>query len=301
MKRGRRVNVTPVQPAHRQQYSLPDEWEQAVDNWIRWMRLSGMSPRSLDLRRGHVRSIARRSHTTHPSDIDLGVLVELCGDPGWSNDHRKNLRTSLLSFFEWCLGQKLVTHNPAEGLPKVRESAPNPKPATDEVWFNLLNKSDKRVRLMALLAGEAGMRRAEVATAHRDDLLHDVNGYSIIVHGKGGKQRVVPITEHLAIAILEHCDGRGGYLFPAVDRWGNTIGVHVTPEHVGKLVGDLMPAGWSMHKLRHRYATMGHAGTGNLRAVQEALGHVSVATTQKYVATSKADLRAVSNAAYKPR
>ncbi|EUA18515.1 phage integrase family protein [Mycobacterium xenopi 3993] len=52
-----------------------------------------------------------------------------------------------------------------------------------------------------------------------------------------------------------------------------------------------------MHKLRHRYATRGYAGTGNLRAVQEALGHASVATTQRYTAVSAREIRAVAEAA----
>lgn len=300
-KKGTTLKLVSPAPTHRQQYVLSDEWERAIDTWTRWLRMSGMAQTSINLRRGHVRSIARRSGVARPAQIDLSLLVDLCGQPGWSKDHRKSLRTSLLSFFEWCVGQKLIDYNPAEGLPKVKEPLPRPKPVPDDVWYDLLAKAGPRERLMALLAGEAGLRRAEVAQVHFDDLLQDATGYSLIVHGKGDKQRVVPITEALAYEILKHCDGRGGYLFPAIDRWGNLTGEHVTPEHVGVLVGELMPPGWSMHKLRHRFATLGHAGTGNLRAVQEALGHVSVATTQKYVATTAADLRAVSESAYKPR
>ncbi len=52
-----------------------------------------------------------------------------------------------------------------------------------------------------------------------------------------------------------------------------------------------------MHKLRHRYASKGYAGTGNIRAVQEALGHASVATTQRYTAVTSREVRAVSEAA----
>jgi integrase len=283
---------------HSQSYLLSPDWERSIEQWQRWLQLSGIAKASMKLRRGHVRAIARRSGTVHPGQIDLNILVDLCGEPGWSNDHRKGVRTSLVSFFEWCMGRGLIDHNPAEALPRVKESKPNPKPAPDNIWFDLLEAGNPRERLMARLAGEAGMRRAEVAVTHLDDLLHDVSGYSLIVHGKGGKQRVVPITEHLAQEILEHSDGRGGFLFPGVDRWGNVVRDHVTPQHVGKLIGRLMPKGWSIHKLRHRYATRGYAGTGNLRAVQEALGHVSVATTQRYVAVSQSEVRGVSEAAY---
>lgn len=143
---------------------------------------------------------------------------------------------------------------------------------------------------MARLAGEAGLRRAEVAQVHTDDLLTDRDGAQLIVHGKGGKQRVVGITSSLADAIHRECPS-GGYVFPG------QIDGHVSPDYVGKLVSRLMPPGWSIHKLRHRYATRGYAGTHNLRAVQEALGHASVATTQRYTAVSAREIRLVSEAA----
>lgn len=290
--------VTTTARPHRQKYQLPDEWETAISGWLKWLRLTGMAKSSIGARRGNIRCAARRSGTQRPADVDLNTLVNL-SDPDWSNDHRKSVRTSLVQFYDWCITQGICTHNPAATLPKVKESPPKPRPAPDDVWFALLDKAKPRERLMALLAGEVGMRRAEVAVAHRNDLLHGPDGYALIIHGKGDKQRVVPINDELAQEILAYCDGKHGYLFPGTDKWGNVVRDHITPAYVGKLVGDLMPAGWTMHKLRHRYATMGHAGTGNLRAVQEALGHVSVATTQKYVATTPVDLRRVSEAAHK--
>ena len=136
------------------------------------------------------------------------------------------------------------------------------------------------------------MRRAEVAVVHRDDLMEDLTGWSILVHGKGGTQRLVPIPDELAEAIAEFCP-HGGYLFP-----GNDDG-HLSAHYVGKLVGDLMPPGWSMHKLRHRYATKGLAATGDLLAVRDALGHASVATTQLYTKVVGDKVRRVSEAAAK--
>lgn len=272
-----------------QAYSLPDSWDQAITGWLNWLLIAGISSETLRLRRGHVRMVARRSKTYHPSELTRGHLQILCSQYKWSNDHRKGLRTSLCSFYEWSISQGVATDNVAECLPKVRDSTPCPRPAPDWIWLELLEKAPPRERLMALLAGEAGLRRAEVAQAHRDDLLEDGYGASLVVHGKGGKQRVVPITARLASAIRAHCNR--GYLFPG------QIDGHISAHYVGKLVGQLMPPGWSMHKLRHRYATRGYAGTGNLRAVQEALGHSSVATTERYTAVSSREVRLVSEAA----
>lgn len=274
-------------------YTLPGKWDEIVDRWVAWLRLTGVSPTTIRLRRGQVRVVARRSQTEHPRELTTSHVIDICSDPSWSNDHRKGVRTSLLSFYEWAIGQGFAQVNPAEVLPRVKESRPNPRPAPDFVWLELLDKATPREALMAMLACEAGMRRSEVACSHRQDLIEDIHGFSLIVHGKGGKQRVVPITSHLAHAIKAYTDH--GFLFPG------QVNGHISPDRVGRVISRLMPAGWSMHKLRHRYATRGYAGTGNLRAVQEVLGHVSVATTQKYVAVGERDLRTVSEAAHLTR
>jgi integrase len=183
----------------------------------------------------------------------------------------------------------VMSHNPAELLPEVPGGHPRPRPCPDDVWHELLATAAPREQMMARLACEAGLRRAEVARCRREHLIQDRGGWSLIVVGKGGRQRVVPVTDDLAAAITTFCPG--GWLFP------NGTGGHLGVKHVGVLLSRLMPQGWTAHTLRHRFASRGYAGTGNLRAVQEALGHASIATTQRYTAVSRDDVRAVSEAA----
>jgi integrase len=270
-------------------YRLPELWESALRDWRGHLRLQGMSEATIKVRVDHVRSIARNTDTAGPGELTTHALVAVCTARPWSAEHRKALRSSLQGFYRYCMAAGLAETDVSDALPKVRPSTPCPRPATDDIWADLLAAAAPRERLMARLAGEAGLRRAEVARAHRDDLVADGHGWSLIVHGKGGKQRVVPLTADLAATIQAHCTA--GFLFP-----GRVDG-HASVPYVGQLISKLMPAGWSIHKLRHRYATHGFAGTGNLRAVQEALGHTSVATTQRYVAVSRMDIRAVSEAA----
>ena len=142
---------------------------------------------------------------------------------------------------------------------------------------------------MALLACQAGLRRAEVAGLHYDNLVRDETGWCLIVHGKGGKQRVVPITSGLANQLRDYC--HGGYVFPG------QIDGHLSPDCVGRLVSRLMPTGWTLHKLRHRAAVRGFNGTHNLLALRDFLGHSSLATTQIYLASNLTDVRSVSEAA----
>jgi integrase len=276
--------------SYRDTYTLPPAWDAAIAGWLRWLTIGGNSPATMRLRRGQLRMIARRSETQHPREVTFELLVSLCSAQSWSLGHRKGVRTSLISFYDWAIDSGVVDEHPAAKMPRVRSDSPRPRPATDEVWQDMLTKASPRERLMIRLSGEAGMRRAEVAVCHRDDLVQDSRGCSLIVHGKGNKQRVVPISDSLAAAILEHAGA--GYLFPSTDRWGHVLAPHLSPHHVGKMIGNLMPPGWSMHKLRHRFATRAYRGSRNIRAVQMLLGHSSVATTERYTFVDDDEIRA---------
>ncbi|MCV7009362.1 tyrosine-type recombinase/integrase [Mycobacterium gordonae] len=276
--------------AHVLSYALPAAWDHALDGWLTWLIAAGTSPATRRTRRAHVRSVARELNAAHPRDITDAALLSILGRPDYSIEHRRGLRASLASFYRWCVTSGVVDTDPTVNLPTVRAAIGAPRPATDEIWEQLLANADSRTLLMARLAGEAGLRRAEVAKVHTDDLIGGGDGPQLIVHGKGSKQRVIPISVSLAEAI-QAAQPFGGFVFPG------QINGHMSPDRVGKLVSQVMPPNWSMHKLRHRFATRGYAGTRNLRAVQEVLGHASVATTQRYTAVSSAEMRLVSDAA----
>lgn len=260
-------------------------WRAAIEDWLTFLRLRGLSPRTMRLRGEHLKFIAART-VDDPAELTCEVLRALFASRDWSLEYRKSMRASAVSF---CAHHRIC--DDGECLPPVRSAPPRPRPVTDELWRRLSQVEDERTLLMLRLAAEAGLRRAEVAGLHTDDLTPEADGWSLIIRGKGGKQRVVPVSDELADALQAL---PSGHVFPS------RRGGHLSPEHVGKTVSALMPPGWSMHKLRHRYATRGYAGTGNLRAVQEALGHASVATTQRYTAVSSRDVRAVSDAAVFP-
>jgi integrase len=275
---------------HPLSYSLPTAWDPAIDGWLTWLIAAGTSPATRKTRRSHVRVMAHAIGAQHPRDVTGADLLAILGRPGYSIEHRRGRRNSLASFYRWCVEQGVVEVDPTLTLPHIRTPAGAPKPATDDIWQALLEQADPRTALMARLACEAGLRRAEVAQVHTDDLNAGIGGAELIVHGKGGKQRVVPITVSLAAAITAACP-HGGFLFPG------KIDGHMSADRVGHLVSAVMPKGWSMHRLRHRFASRGYAATGNLRAMQEALGHASVSTTQRYAAVSAREIRAVVEAA----
>lgn len=272
---------------------LPEAWEREVREWVSVQAAAGHSPASLKTRRGIVRAVAHKLGTPTPA-VDGGQLLALAAGSDWSRDYRRSVRTALRSFYGWRVEQGLADTNVADVLPVVPESRPRPSPAPDAVMARAL-AAGEREQLMARLGAEAGLRRAEIAQVRPDDLIDDVGGWSLIVNGKGARQRTVPISDGLAAAIRAYRDpsGRnaGGWLF------GGQCDGHISPGHVGVLLSRAMGKGWSAHKLRHRYASRGFAGTHDLVAVQRNLGHSSLQTTQRYVATTDRAARAVSEAA----
>lgn len=262
--------------------SSEKNWEYLIQHWVQSLSAAGRSRETIRVRAATVRQVARESQSCCPACLDSGWLLGWCAAHDWSRDHRRTVRASLNGFYAFVGGV-----NPAAALPVVAMSAPAPRPVPEAAWQELIASADQLTLMMARLAGEAGLRRAEVAQVRREDVEEHVGGFRLLVRGKGGRTRFVPLTRGLAHLILA-CPP--GWLFPS-------RGGHMSADRVGRRVSALLPPGFTMHKLRHRFASRGYAGTGDLIAVQHALGHSSVATTQRYVACDDAAVRRVAEAA----
>ncbi|WP_428833619.1 tyrosine-type recombinase/integrase [Leucobacter alluvii] len=155
--------------------------------------------------------------------------------------------------------------------------------ADDRQYHRALTRGDDRTRLILRLAGECGLRRGEIATIHTGrDLIEDLVGWSLIVNGKGEKQRLVPLPMGLASRLLA---ADRGWLFPGA------VQGHISVEWVGRLASQVLEEGWTLHTLRARFATRAYQIDHDVFAVQELLGHASPETTQRYVKTDSARLR----------
>jgi integrase len=264
------------------------EWGTALDEWAGWMRAAGRPESTIYQRTYHVRRFARETGAD-PFAVALGELVDYLGGQPWANATRHSARSALRGFYEWAAVTGRVGSSPAARLPRVSVPSGKPRPAHDDAYQTGLSRADDRTRLMLQLAAGAGLRCGEVARVHSRDIEQDLDGWSLRVRGKGGRVRVVPLTRALALALRSL---PSGYAFPGQDHG------HLSAAYVSKLMSRALPRGVTAHMLRHRFASRAYVGTGrDIRAVQELLGHASVATTQVYTAVPSGALRAGVEAA----
>lgn len=257
------------------------DWNRHIARWITSMRAAGLRTQTIDLRTYQLERAAREV-AVPIALVTVEDLERWLGSQDWSRATLRSYRAGLRRFFAWAHRAGVVDVDPAHELPAPRPTLPNPHPTPESVLRDALAAADDDERLMVRLAAEAGLRRGEVALVNLRDVVDDLVGYSLVVHGKGGKERTVPLTDSLARDIMRHIRERddgwcGGWLFPG------QIDGHMSARWIGKRVSRLMPDGWAMHSLRHRFGTRAHAVDGNLLAVQQLLGHASPATTQVYV------------------
>lgn len=200
-----------------------------------------------------------------------------------SAETRKAIRAAFRSFYGWAARTGLVEHSPAEMLGSIRVPRIVPHLAPDDQVQLALLTATLEQRAMILLGRLACLRLTELTTLHMRQRQGDV----LRIVGKGDKQRIVPIADDLmpALLALERLQGYGFY-FPG--RWGSSM----HPQSVNKIITRV--TGTNPHSLRHAGATAAYRATRDLRAVQELLGHASLATTQRYLHVSLDDVRAAA-------
>lgn len=261
-------------------------WGALVGAWVEWMRASGAPETTIGLRRYYVTRLCAAEPDVLSVTVD--TLAAWLGSSGWSPNTKKSARSALRAFYGWLVITGRLETSPAHLLPAVRIPRGHPKPTPDAAFRRALIDSTPRARLAVRLAGQCGLRRGEVARVRGSDVQADLLGWSLRVVGKGGHVRIVPLPDDL-----------GDELHALGDAWAfpSPRGGHLTPHHLAKITTAALGGAASMHSLRHRAATVAYAGTRDLRAVQELLGHSRPETTAGYVQIPDDAIRAAMRAA----
>ena len=219
----------------------------------------------------------------------LGALA-----PAWSALAASTLArrsAALRRFYGFLQEEGFRTDNPAAALARPRHVRPLPRILdTDDVTAMFQVAEDKaasdepgalrNLALLELLYG-SGLRASELVTLPRRAFRPGQP--FLIVRGKGGKERLVPVSSRAA-DVVERWSAtllEGQYLFPS--RAGHISRVRLF-QIVRTMAGQagIAPERVSPHVLRHAFATHLLAGGADLRALQTLLGHADIATTQIY-------------------
>ena len=194
-------------------------------------------------------------------------------------------------FFAYAIRAKLTAANPVDGVrpPKAPKHLPetlSPDQAVQLVSFSTDTPEGIRDRAIYELLYSSGLRVSEVTDLDLGAI--DFSAHEVRVTGKGNKTRIVPVGEPALNALTRWLDARKAFRGNATSalflgKQGRRISPRVVQSHIKiwatqqGLTVDPHP-----HMLRHSFASHLLQSSGDLRAVQEMLGHASIASTQVY-------------------
>ncbi len=205
--------------------------------------------------------------------------------------------SALRTFYKFLMLEKIIQTNPTKNLELPKRSRPLPKLlSTDEIDLLISSagdiKTSVRLRAMIELLYASGLRVSELCELPMTAILGD----HLLIHGKGAKERMVPMHAGAISALQKWLDLRDApdskYVFPGTGKTG-----HITRDGFFKILkkcavlAGLDPNHVSPHVLRHSFASHLLAHGANLRAIQTMLGHEDISTTQIYTHVLPEQLR----------
>jgi integrase/recombinase XerC len=305
------------------EHKIPAEWGEAVARYGDYLATNrGLSANTVT---AYISDVEECLHVlslrglTDFSEIDIRELRS------WLAHESRTLAKSSLarktvairSFFSYLFDRGITQADPAASLmtPQIGKSLPRvltqeqaatmmqtvdedaePAPAEAVKLSGAAVAQNVRNSAMAELLYATGMRVAELTGIDMTDL--DVSARTVKVHGKGGKDRVVPFGAPAAQAVGQWLDqGRPVLATPAsgaavfLGARGKRINQRQVREVIHRQAAQAGVPDISPHALRHSAATHLLDGGADLREVQEMLGHSSLATTQRYTHVSIEQLR----------
>jgi len=264
--------------------------------------------------------LAPRGRAAHEAGIaDLRAYLGQLNDAGMAPRTAARRLSTLRQFHRFLFGEGLRADDPTAGLDSPRQGRSLPKVLSEAEVEALLAAAYARpgaagARLVALLEllYATGLRVSELVELPASAAARDPQ--VLIVRGKGGKERMIPLSEPARDALKAHRTaaidkpGRGAsaeggaagaararkWLFPSRGAAG-----HLTRQRVAQLLKELAvtagidPVKVSPHVLRHAFASHLVDHGADLRAVQKMLGHADISTTQIYTHVLDARLKAL--------
>jgi len=233
---------------------------------------------------------------------DLRSFVEFCFDRGLKKTSIERKIAAIKSFFAFLHRRDIIPHNPAIKLIYPKKGSRLPKFLYLKEYEELINFEvkdffDARDKAVISLFYSTGCRISEIASSLLKDL--SLEQGKLKVHGKGGDERIVFLTDESAAYLKNYLKARREKFGSAEGEiFVNKNGTGITVRGMYDIIIKRGAAAGLSHKLtphtlRHSFATEMLNRGADIRAVQEMLGHKSISTTQVYTHTTKKRLKKI--------
>ncbi|MFW6320145.1 MAG: site-specific tyrosine recombinase/integron integrase [Bacillota bacterium] len=238
-------------------------------------------------------------------DVSIRVAKFYIGDLNERFTPRTIARkvSTLRSFYRFLLEENFIEHHPFlnVAIPKVSHTLPKfVYPEEIEGIFDSIDtKNDKGKRdfLLLEMLYDTGLRVSELCALKLRDI--DIKNRTMLIHGKGQKDRIIPIGKRLSTLLESYYLSTRKNLMKDSDHpylFVNTKGNPLTTRGVRYIIKSIIDDSSTYlkitpHTLRHTFASHLLSQGADLRSVQALLGHESISSTQIYTEISKEDLK----------
>ena len=242
---------------------------------LRLFKLAGTTPLP-DLKSHHIRRYVAQLHGSGLGGRSLSRVLS-----AWRG------------FYSYLMRDHGCRSNPCAGLrapkaPKTLPHALSPDEAVQLVEMKVESPLDARDKAMFELLYSSGLRLAELVGLDHVVMRNSLASHELSVTGKGSKTRIVPMGSHAVAALHAWLAVRDQIAKPdEIALFVGKNGRRISPRSVQRQLHQRgitqgIASGVHPHLLRHSFATHLLQSSGDLRAVQEMLGHASISTTQVY-------------------
>ncbi|GCF92818.1 tyrosine recombinase XerC [Enterococcus florum] len=236
--------------------------------------------------------------------LDVRVYLAFLNDHAYSRNTISRKIASLRSFFQYMLKQEKIQENPFSYVHLKKKNQRLPRFFYEKEIEALFQSTegekplDQRNRALLEILYGSGLRVSECANLTISEV--DFDNSVMLIHGKGNKDRYVPLGSYAADALLEYfSDGRQKLMkkhLPHDFVFVNHRGAQITPTGIEYVLNQLikkssLTTDIHPHMLRHTFATHLLNNGADLRTVQELLGHANLSTTQIYTHVTKESLQ----------
>jgi site-specific recombinase XerD len=291
---------------------LEPRWAAALAGWERSLVTRNAAART---RRAYLTDVAQLAEWAGaqqlaPADVDhkrLRLFAGVLSERGASKATIARKLASMRSFYRHLVDRGEIPATPADLVATPKRDQYLPRVLKEEEVGALLDSIpastplELRDRAIFELAYAAGLRAEELTSLDLGDA--DFDAEELRVHGKGGKERIVPVGEQAGRALNAYLERGRPLLASESDRKEPAIFLSKSGRRLG--TPDLRrrlrtwttragtPPGATPHTLRHSFATHLLEGGADLRTIQELLGHATISTTQTYTRVESRRLRKV--------